>query len=430
MTPTHLHNIATPGGDNSFRRVLRLIALAAILLRIAILLFAEVRPAMFDFPDSHRYVRVARNIAAGRGPIDDASMRSGTDPLYPLMLSAAPLVGINNETGIMRFGRICNSALSVASILLLAGIGRRLFGDRVALVAAAILAVDPILNFFNALVLTESLYITLLLAAYYSILRISDIDADKTSHATRPAAWALLAGACAGLGTLSRSTNLFLPLLLAPFVPWAYSRVRTATGIGRFVRHGDTFLIAVLVMLAPTLIRNYGLYHEIVPTRVGGGASLLEALGTWADGAPGMDRIQYPPVHDALDEYQRDREYREIALSWATDHPKETLQLAFVKLMRTWSIEINAADYTSPLLRSICWLSVAPIFALAAVGVWMTRNRPAILALLLAPALYFTLIHMVFVGSVRYRLPAMPFLFVLAAVAIDALIDRRRGTVR
>jgi hypothetical protein len=44
------------------------------------------------------------------------------------------------------------------------------------------------------------------------------------------------------------------------------------------------------------------------------------------------------------------------------------------------------------------------------------------LALLLLPAAYFTLIHMVFVGSVRYRLPAMPFIFILAAVGLCALL--------
>jgi hypothetical protein len=40
---------------------------------------------------------------------------------------------------------------------------------------------------------------------------------------------------------------------------------------------------------------------------------------------------------------------------------------------------------------------------------------------LLAPVLYFTLVHMVFVGSIRYRVPVIPMLFVAAAVTLSRL---------
>ena len=45
--------------------------------------------------------------------------------------------------------------------------------------------------------------------------------------------------------------------------------------------------------------------------------------------------------------------------------------------------------------------------------------------LLLLPALYISALHTLFVGSVRYRLPAMPMLEMLAAFALVALFDRR-----
>ena len=46
---------------------------------------------------------------------------------------------------------------------------------------------------------------------------------------------------------------------------------------------------------------------------------------------------------------------------------------------------------------------------------------------LLLPALYLSALHNLFVGSVRYRLSAMPMLEVLAAVALIALVDWVRG---
>ena len=48
------------------------------------------------------------------------------------------------------------------------------------------------------------------------------------------------------------------------------------------------------------------------------------------------------------------------------------------------------------------------------------------MGLLLSPAIYFTLLHVIFVGSIRYRLPAMPLLFLFAAAAITSLAGIRR----
>lgn len=429
MTATNSSNPNSPvvrrkTGFDNYRFALWGILAVAIAARIAILVAAEVRPALFDFPDSNRYVTVARNIAAGLGPINDSRNRSNTDPLYPLILSAAPLSGVESQAAILRFGRISNAIFSLASVTLLAAIGRRLFGRSIGILAALLLAIDPILLFFNALILTESLYIFLLLLAAYSTLRLSDTpEALAEKNGRTHLSWAFAAGLSLGLATLARSTSLFFPILLTPIVAVWVRKDRRENP--RTLVVIVCFLFACYFPLVPSLIRNYGLFHAIVPARIGGGASLMEALGPWADGSPGMDRIQYPDFPPDADELERDRLCREAAFEWAYSHPRETISLALAKLKRTWSVEIHAAGYTSPLLRAVCWLTVAPVFLLALNGIWRTRKRPAVLALLLAPAAYFTLIHMVFVGSVRYRLPAMPFLFVLAAAGLMAVIERR-----
>ena len=59
----------------------------------------------------------------------------------------------------------------------------------------------------------------------------------------------------------------------------------------------------------------------------------------------------------------------------------------------------------------------------------MTHGRIGLVKVLflLLPALYVTALHGLFVGSVRYRLVAIPFLEVLAALAVVAMIDKIRG---
>ena len=46
--------------------------------------------------------------------------------------------------------------------------------------------------------------------------------------------------------------------------------------------------------------------------------------------------------------------------------------------------------------------------------------------ILLLPVIAFTALHMVFVGSVRYRVPVMPMVMVLSAMALATLWERVR----
>jgi len=418
-----------PPRSAPFVRRLLLIALIGLAARVTIVAYAERRPARFDFPDSHRYMRVARNIAAGRGPIDEAGrlpgrdgptrVLAGTDPLYPVILSIGARLGVNGADvdtasgGLMRFGRIVNVIVGTAAILMLGLFARILTDDaRIGLAAAALYAVDPITVYFTALVLTETVYVLLLLIALWAIAK-----ADRRGGAHL----AIIAGGALGLGAAARGSGLFMPVMLIPLIwmrPRADRRGATAWTLAA--------CITVALTLAPTTARNYRLFGEFIPVRTGSGASLLESLGPWADGGPGMDRIVYPSMPPDAGEAERDRISRRAALDWARRHPWRVASLAWAKLRRTWSITPNAPGHQAWYFDAVGWASVAPVFLLAVGGIWGMRGQPRRLALLLAPAVYFTLLHMVFAGSVRYRMPAMPGLFVLAACAAMAALPGGR----
>ncbi|MFQ5424285.1 MAG: ArnT family glycosyltransferase [Phycisphaerae bacterium] len=407
--------------QSRFRKWLGLIVVVGLAARVAVVLYAERDAGRFDYPDSQRYLRVARNIASGRGPIDEAPSSgavpadgivwAGTDPLYPAILAAGLRLGLaggGDVRGMMRFGRAVNVLFGTAAVGLLALIGRRLGGEGIGLIAAALLAVDPIIVFFHGLVLTETCFVMLLLTCVYFMVRLDGCRGTR---------WAVLGGAALGLAILARSSSLLLPLVLLPLV-WCRAprplRPRVAA----------LFLGACGLLLAPTVVRNYRLSGRLVPVRTGSGASLLEAWGPWADGGPGMDRIRYPTFSDNADEFERDRIAWDAALAWAGAHTGRVAALAWNKLRRTWSVTPNAPGYSSTAYTAFGWLTVAPVFAAAIVGIVCWRRRPWALALLLTPAAYFTLLHMVFVGSVRYRIPAMPGVFLLAAAGVQTLWRR------
>lgn len=402
-TPT-----AHPG---RFARHLTIILVVALAARIATFVYAWNHFALFDFPDSHRYIAVARNIVAGHGPIDSPDVLAGTDPAYPYLIAMADGLGITTDRGLLLWARGIASLAGWLMVPALALLARRLCSDRIALVAAAWAAIDPMSLFFGATALTDLPYAALLVWGCVLLLKgLCD------GH------WIAMgaAGVVFALGTLTRSTAFFLPLAFLPFIAMQLRKQDSTArrGAGRNVAWIAAFLLTYVATLSPLALRQHRVLGEWrLPIRTGGGASLLEALGPWADGAPGMDRIEYPPLDPGANELVRDRVHRKHAIDWATQHPRRVIELAWAKLTRTWSIRLNAADYQSPLYQAIAWLTVAPIFALALAGIWVERRRPEVLLLLLAPAVYFTLMHMVFVGSIRYRIPAMPFVFILAAIA-------------
>ncbi len=98
------------------------------------------------------------------------------------------------------------------------------------------------------------------------------------------------------------------------------------------------------------------------------------------------------------------------------------LRLVWTKMRRTWSLVPNVSTYQSVGLKLISLGWTLGVYALALVGVWRLRQRVWVIVLLILPAAYITVLHSVFVGSVRYRLPAMPFLELLAAIGIVGLV--------
>ena len=114
------------------------------------------------------YARIAQNLIAGNGYVGIAT--PGTELLFPPLFSflIAGVTLIVGDAGIA--GRIVSvvfGTLLAFPVYLIAG---RLFGQRAALVAAALAAFHPYLIVFSVSVFGESTFLTLLMAAVYSAM--------------------------------------------------------------------------------------------------------------------------------------------------------------------------------------------------------------------------------------------------------------------
>ena len=125
-----------------------------------------------------------------------------------------------------------------------------------------------------------------------------------------------------------------------------------------------------------------------------------------------------------MDEYENNRFFKNAAIEYIRRNPRRFALLAVEKFRRFWNILPNHGPYRRPFYAAISVCSYLPVLLLAVVGLIWRRPRASVLLLLLAPVLYFTALHVIFVGSIRYRVAVMPFVILLqAANGVNFVLD-------
>ncbi len=148
------------------------------------------------------------------------------------------------------------------------------------------------------------------------------------------------------------------------------------------------------------------------------GISLYEAVYPGADGGPKQDVIEVPAEMRGMGEAERNDEWARRGWRFVWTDPVRVGELAVRKMGRTWSPWMNAAEFRSVGVQVVMVLWHVPLFILGLIGVFGGGVALRWRGLLLVPVVYFTLVHSLFLGSVRYRVPLMPLVCVFAAVGV------------
>ncbi len=414
------------------RYYVAILLLLAFVLRLGAAAYwhrlAQSEGRLFRLGDSHSYWTLASQLGAGL-PYEYGSSESRIfrAPLYPMLL--APLTRLSGPTAAVWWARVAGCLLGTLSVGLVVLLARRLGGMCAAVVTAALAAAYPSAIGMSIVVLSESLFMPLMVG--YLLLWQSAWSASQRSQTLL---YALLAGGVAGAAVLTRpSWLLFVPFVFGLGV--FFSRHR-----GRHVAVFVATLLGLSVVMAPWWIRSALITGHFVPTTLQVGPSLYDGLHAGATGASdeGMafmaDIIARQERDDAQStqslastlEYRiNDRAQRE-ALAWAWENPLEVLRLAARKFSRIWSLWPDGGDLGSTPVRLAISLSCFTVLLLALhYAAWMIRTNTWFSFICWCPCIYFTLLHMVFVGSVRYREPAMFVLLALAGSAMARLFRCR-----
>ncbi|MDR3635953.1 MAG: glycosyltransferase family 39 protein [Isosphaeraceae bacterium] len=381
------------------------------------------------FPDADIYWHLARTIRQGEpfevvlwGDLPHFALRT---PGYPLFLALCQAVCGESPLAV----RLVQAVIGAASVWLvfrltrtLAAADRGLAGPwSTPLVAAALAAIDPYYVGTAALLLSEAVFIPLIVLSLWGLAVLWGPPSSSRPVAT--VAWAATVGAASGAAVLVRpSWALCVPALLLAWVAFSGRGHRL-----RAVRGALIVALAAAVVMAPWWVRNARVFGKFVPTALWMGASLYDGLNPHATGASDMEFVNEPDIWP-LGEEAQDAELRRRAVAFARANPGRTAQLAGIKLLRYWSPWPNAETLRSPWVAVAWAMWTLPLYVLWAAGAWDRRRDARALVLLAGPLLYFCGLHMIFAGSMRYRIPGAVPALGLAAIGLRSLIER--GTRR
>lgn len=416
----------------TWTRSIYLVLVVALVLRVLAAGYWESRlddNQKFRFGDSAGYWELASRVAHGQEYAYNSEFaKVFRAPGYPALL--APLFLVWDEPPILA-ARLLGCGLGVLSVWLVWLLGRQLFGRRAGWYAAWLVALYPGAIAISILVLAEALFVPLMLGQF-----LFTILAFRSKSNREFACWSILAAIFNGTACLTRPSWLF-------FLPFAFvSGVLFYENRNRQLYY---FLISMIVtagVMTPWWIRNYDLTGKFVLTTLQTGTSLYDGLNPEATGASDMrfaPRMKKEYMQEYLDfqigprnqfEYSFNELMKRRALDWARNHPVQVIQLAFRKLVRIWNPIPNSNEAGSRMMRWGIAAFFIPAIFLSVCGAWICRKRFLAFYICLVPSIYFSLLHMIFVGSIRYRQPPMICLLLLAGLMIAILLRKTFGYSR
>lgn len=373
---------------------------------------------------------------AGRASLLNAPRNAYTMPGFPAFLAVLwRVIGATAQRFLA--ARVAQAVLSVLTAALIYLIGIR-FGPRVGHVALVLSALYPPLTLANSYLLTEVLY-TFLLTLFVWVFLVW-LDGGYR------APLAIAAGAAFSAGMWVRPTA-------AIWIVLAWLLVLVARrGEWRAVVRGIVVMgVVAAAVIAPWWVRNYGVYHRVVPFTTSEGVNTPQALlldsvqqspFPWQGAAPkptpedeAIGALAQRVVAGAPTAAETDAALIDYYPQANTRLMKQIRQshLWRVIQLRTRSI-LNAVvtPYSiSPLaLRGYPFLAswIAQLALLAFFVVGMVSLPRTLGAWLIASLpVYFLVVHMVLIPINRYLFPVAPVAIVIAALGFSRL---RAGSPR
>ncbi len=396
-------------------KLLTLILVGGFLLTLAYALYFDIHPST----DAKAYDRIAVSLVQGTGYVETSS---------PVPDSAIGRLGPGYEFFLafwyFIFGHriwliwIIQALLHTGSAFLLYRIIKQLYigadRERWAILGAGFYIFFIDVLEFPAMLMTETLYLFLVILGLYCSIRL----------------WKIVT-----LENVMWTSIIFtLALLVRP--PAAVLLVFSLAFIliKRYYTYALVFVTVSLMLLAPWTIRNYIVYHRLIVT------SAILGYDIWVGNSPDSRHIGELEATKEIDDYStkqglfaaNDRGLKEVAKLFL-EHPKEYTKLQLTKLSIYFSAARPAAFWfhlhgTAQVLTIIfSSLFAYLLFIFGLAGFWLilwrkdTISRMLILCTLAAPAGIIWI-----VAETRYRYQFYPMMIILGVLFISEFFKNKQ----
>jgi 4-amino-4-deoxy-L-arabinose transferase-like glycosyltransferase len=413
-----------------------LIASAILILALAARVAEVQRTSYRPINDAGSYLTLASQVAhtgnysnshrSGRGAGGTRGPSAYFGPGFPYFLAAVDLIdGHAVKRGpAVHPARLAQAVLGTLTVAFVGLVALEAFGPMVAIVAALLAAVYPVLVELSGTLVAENLMTVLVLAAVWATLR-------ARRAAGRRAGWIAAAGVLIGLGTLTHENAVLIAIPLA-FGVWTGRPRRSWAALA-----APALLVAVaLATIAPWTIRNAIVMHRFIPVSDETGITLV---GTYNAGSAADPKVPYkwrlyysipgerPLVKQAafMTEPELDSRLQSQTWHYIRDHPLAPLAAAYHNTRRllelegqfAWRASAAAIDLPGG-MAAVGVVSFWILLALALGGALTGLARGAPRWLWPMPVLLALSAVFVNVETPRFREPVDPFLILLAACGL------------
>ena len=417
---------------------LAVIALAGLAVRL-VYLFGWRNPWPV-IGDPYYYHHGANLLADGEGYVHpfrlllEGVRMPGADhpPGYLTVLAGFSLLGMRS----FLWHQVLSCLLGMGGVVAMGLAGRRIAGERVGLIVAAMTALSPNVFLFDAMVLSETLVISTTAIVLIAAYRWWD---------RRGTGEAVAFGAAIGLAALVRSEAILLgPAIGVPLVWWRHRRPEhkpLASYAGQLAAAGLT----ALVVIGPWVAYNMSRFER--PTTLS--AQFDQTLGTAnCDTVYFGDRVGYwslgciqatEHLVGEGDASAQGRGFARLAREYMRDHAGRVPYVVAARVGRTFGLyqpqeqiflddQVETKEPALGQAGMFVWYAIAVAGAFGLVG--LRRAGRPIFPLVVVVATVVITVAVIY-GTTRFRLPAELALMIPAAVSLDAVIvgyrKRRRA---
>ena len=360
--------------------------------------------------DEREYEGRGWNLVSGRTFWALPNGDGNAPPGYALLIAIVYSVAGRDLSALLWVNALIGGATAVLTYVL----GRRLLSENAGLLAAAWIAIDPILLFWSAHVAAEA--VTTAFAVW--LLVAAGRSADRGWRVSD----ALVFGILAAGAILVRNQ---LAAVVGAVLVWALIGAWKTARIWKYVVVSSATCTALVVLVTAVGIAR----------RPAGTVSQFEQLfqQDWLLGG-GFADLSLEKAAQAAGRSLTEAEAAEI-LEESKDILRDTP--AWKVMLSNWSQRLLVLWRLTPgaggdLERLVYGATTALLYSLSALGVvlWLRRNaakRPFLTAdgtLLILTCLAVTALHMLLIAKARYRVPLHPLLAVWAAYASVLTIRR------